>query len=85
MVALSAPRRHTRRSNPAIRAAIADGKQVRWISEATGAVSCLLTKRGSTDMSFVLPGCGCEGEERLGDPLVRRAGKENGGIVSLVL
>ncbi|OEL35194.1 2-C-methyl-D-erythritol 4-phosphate cytidylyltransferase, chloroplastic [Dichanthelium oligosanthes] len=24
-------------------------------------------------------GCGSEGEERLGDPLVRRAGKENGG------
>ena len=45
----------------------------------------LLTKRGTADMSFFSPGCGCEGEERLGDPLVRRPGKENGGIMSLLL
>jgi hypothetical protein len=33
-------RRYTRRSNPAIRASIADGELVRWLSEAAGRVRC---------------------------------------------
>jgi hypothetical protein len=34
----------------------------------------------ATDVSFFVSlGCGCEGEERLSDPPVRRSGKENGG------
>jgi hypothetical protein len=45
----------------------------------------LIKREPLTDMSFFSPGRGCEGEERLGDPLVRRAGKENGGTMSLLL